>query len=170
MLWYILAFIIPLFLVFLQTVMQSLITINGVYPEFLLIGLLYYGNSRSQLYGQFIGLFAGLAIDFLSTAPLGFFAFIYTLIGFIAGSTTEKVYSDSILTPVFMTAIALIIKEIMAFILSAIFRQVELQSPIFGSDFFFHALYTLLLAPLIFALLRFIDKAIPQRQRKGYKK
>ena len=164
----ILAILIPPFFVILQTVLQPFIVINGIYPELTLISLMYYGNSRNQLCGQFSGLFTGIAIDFLSLAPLGFFAFIYTLMGFLVGVTRKKVYANSILTTLLLTIIAFAFKGVVAFILAGVFKLAELQASIFGIHFLFQALYTLALVPIVFAFLRFIDKAIPQRQQKGY--
>lgn len=166
MLWHFLAFFVPIFLIFLQTVFQSLITINGVYPELVLLGLLHYANSRGQLHGQLIGMVVGFIIDFLSEAPLGFFAFIYTLIGFIIGSMKQKIYSDSILLPILISGICLVIKEIAVVILAGIYRQIELQTAAFGTDFFLHMLYTLLLAPILFVIFRYIDKVISKKHRR----
>ena len=170
MLWYIVPVIISTLFVFLQTILQSAISINGIYPNLILIGLLYYGSSRQQLYGQLMGLALGLIVDFLSEAPLGFSAFQYTLIGFLIGTIKEKVYSDSILTPLFITVIALVIKELIAFVLVIIFRQIQSQTAISASALFLHMLYTLLLIPIIFAILGFIDKSLPRKKRGGYQK
>ncbi len=167
MLWYIFAVIVPIFLVLLQTVFQPIILINGTYPELAMIGILYYANSRGQLCGQFIGLTAGLSMDFLSEAPLGFFACIGTLIGFLAGTMKKNMYSESILAPVLLTFLALLVKEVSVFILAGIFQQITLYSNVFGPNYVFHNVYTLVLAPIIFSIFRFLDSIIAKKRRSN---
>ncbi len=166
--WFILPLVLPSAFIYVISGPVQVLSVYGALPELTIISLLYYGNSRGKMPGQISGLFAGLTLDFLSAAPLGFFAFVFTLIGFLAGSTKGKVYVDPIFTPLLMIAAGLLIKGLVVFILSGIFLYPEVRTEVFGSRFLIQFAYTMVLGPLFFALFSFLDKLFPRKRRGGY--
>jgi rod shape-determining protein MreD len=166
--WYFLPFALPSVFIYLFNGPAQVIAIYGSLPELTLIALVYYGNSRNKTIGQLAGFLAGLTIDFLSAAPLGFFTFIYTAIGYAAGATKGKVYVDPIFTPLLMIAAAVLAKSIMVFILSGLFGYPEVQSAVFSGPFLIQLGYTLVLGPVLFAVFSLLDRLFPRKRRGGY--
>jgi rod shape-determining protein MreD len=166
--WYILPFLVPGSLVYLGNGPAQLLAIYGSLPELALIALIYYGNSRGAMLGQLAGLAIGLTIDFLSAAPLGFFTFIFTLAGYAAGKSKGKIYVDPIFTPLLMIAVGILTKALLVFILAGVFGYPEVRSAVFGSPFLIQLVYSLVLAPVVFALLSLLDRVFPKKRRGGY--
>jgi rod shape-determining protein MreD len=166
--WYIMPLLLPSLFVYLTGGPGQVMAIYGALPELTLISLLYYGNNRGKMIGQMAGLIAGLTLDVLSAAPLGFFTFVFTSIGFIAGSTKGKVYVDPVFTPLLMIAAGLLLKGLLVFVLSGLFLYPELRGQVFGNRFLIQFVYTLVLGPLFYALFALLDKLFPRKRRGGY--
>lgn len=168
MLWILIPYIIPLLFLYLNSGPAQVLAIQGALPQLSLVALVYYGNSRNGVHGVLIGLFVGLTADVLGAAPLGFYSFSFTLIGYLAGVSRGKVYIDAIFTPVLMLAVSIFLQAFLSFLLAGIFGFQSVQQVIFTQRFFISLLYTLLLTPIFFALLKALDKILPRRLRGGY--
>lgn len=137
--------------------------INGVLPDLILIFLLLNGIFYDSLYALTFGFFAGLAMDVFEFYPiLGFYAFIYTMLGYVTGFT--KIFS---IDNAFVFSIFLIIFTILKaaiFILLAFFTlDYGYIINYFKNIFFLELAYTLLISIPIFLVF----KKIATRDKKA---
>ena len=84
-----LQYLIPVLIYFPLLVIQitfiPLISIEGVVPDLLLIGLIYFTISLGQIPGTLYGAFFGLTFDLITGSLLGSTMLSYTIAGFTAG-------------------------------------------------------------------------------------
>jgi rod shape-determining protein MreD len=73
------------FLVVLQILLNNFLTIKGVTPDFVLIGVVYIALKEGQISGAVAGFAAGLLLDLYFGESIGISALAKTLSGFIAG-------------------------------------------------------------------------------------
>jgi rod shape-determining protein MreD len=106
--------------------------------------------------GQLSGFISGFLLDFLSAAPLGLNAFVRTLVGGITGLFKDTFYLDIFFLPMALCAGATILKALILFLLNLIFPHSVPGYSLTSLTLFFELGLNTLLAPLLFALLRFI--------------
>lgn len=85
------------------TVFPSL-TIAGIKPNLLLIITASFGFMRGSKTGMIIGFFSGLFIDIQFGSLIGFYALIYTLIGFVNGLFEKIFFDEDIKLPLLLIA------------------------------------------------------------------
>lgn len=145
-----------LFFILLQSIVFKKLPGNFVYPDIVLIILIFFSNSRGIMDGQICGFITGLAQDFLSLSPPGFNSFIRTVIAFIFGSMKGKIFIDPILFPVILTAVATLLKGVLAVIVTAIFIKPESAPIVFTSRFALELLENCILSPFVFGFLKLL--------------
>ncbi len=143
------------------------IAITGVVPDVALIVVVFLANKKGSLVGELTGFGAGVAQDLLSLAPIGFHAFSKTLIGYLVGKTHGKTFLDPIFLPILMVFIATLMQGLMASTLVAVFRIEPAFSGVLSTRFAVELAYNALLAPPIFALLRFVPPLV-EAERGGF--
>ncbi len=113
------ATILPPILIFASAIIQTTF-LKGfeITPDITLILIMLLANQNGSMKGQVYGFFAGLLTDLLSSGPLGFFAFIYTMTGFISGRFKDQIILDSLFIPVIFAIIGTILSSLyVAFII-----------------------------------------------------
>lgn len=132
-----------------------------IYPDFLLIFLVYFALRRGEYTGIWVGFFAGLLEDssiiaFSQSAEafhpiIGTHSLIYTLIGFTLGKLNRLVDRDSML-PIFVIALLSgIVSRILIWLLVGIIDEFNQSYSIMGP-----AVYSAIIAPMWFVLLAWI--------------
>ena len=137
----------------LQNSVFTSLHIDEIRPDFTLLLLVFFAHQLGTMEGKIIGFLAGLMMDMLGMAPLGFHSLIYTLIGHLFGLTRGKVYVDTLTIPVIFAIAATLITIFSSFIISIIFLPVRLSS-VFSIGVLIQIGMHAVLAPFIFALLR----------------
>jgi rod shape-determining protein MreD len=117
---------ITLVLITLASILQSTffnyIAIAGIKPDITLIILVYISFKTGSNNGQIVGFTSGLLQDILtSSTPLGFFACIRTILGFLFGLFEGAFTIDPILMPIVFTFIATLLKDIFIWLFEVIF-------------------------------------------------
>ena len=140
-------------LIVLQTVVFPNGLIGGAMPDLALIVLCFSSNHHGSFKGQLSGFVSGLVLDFLSLAPLGFHAFIRTVIGMLYGLFRGKVFIDPILVPVVLVILATFLKALIAFLISSVFAP-ELAAAVFSRQLGIEIGLNALVSPFLFALLK----------------
>ncbi len=105
----------------LQSVFLTDIFPMGVVPDITLILLLAASCHYGSMTGTITGFLVGTAFDVMSLAPLGFHAFIYTLIGYLVGLLSSNISSDRFLLPFLLALPATVFKYVLAYLLSIVF-------------------------------------------------
>lgn len=91
---------------FLQAALVPYIAIAGVMPNALLLAAVTIALVKGPRAGMLSGFAAGALFDLLGTGPIGAGAFVFCLVGFIAGSIQESTFSDGWLVPLVIVFIA----------------------------------------------------------------
>jgi rod shape-determining protein MreD len=104
--------------------------------------------------GQLSGFLYGIALDFLSAAPLGLNAFVRTIIGALAGLIKGKFFLDIFLLPVILCASATVIKALVLFLLNLFISPAIAAYPLAAPVFWVELGLNTLLAPFLFAFLK----------------
>jgi len=137
----------------LQTNLLRFVSPAVAIPDLALIVLVFFAHRNGSFSGQFAGFFTGLLLDFLSLSPLGYFAFIYTFVGFVFGTTHERIVLDGVVLPFVALVLATLVKALTAGALAGVFSIDTASIGIFGSRVWIEIGLTALIAPIVFALM-----------------
>ena len=96
-----LCFLAPLF----QTTLMSYFEVASIRPNLVVILTASFALMCGSRTGMIIGFSSGILLDLFSGGTLGFFALIYTWIGYAAGYTYRIFYDDDIKTPLLLIGI-----------------------------------------------------------------
>jgi len=141
-----------------------------VYPDFLLIFVVFFALHKREFSGLWIGFFAGLLEDsgiirfsdssgeFLNL--LGVHALVYTLVGFTLGKISRFVDKESSLPILFILFFTALVTRIAIWFLMGVVNEFNDSYP-----FFIPAVYTAAVSPLWFAVLSWVYKASIQEEK-----
>ena len=97
-------FIIAAFL--LQSTIFGRLTFSGIRPNLLIAVTASIGFMRGRKEGMGVGFICGLLVDIFWGGLIGFYALIYTVIGYMNGSFQRMFYEDDIKLPLAMIGIS----------------------------------------------------------------
>lgn len=148
----------------LQSTLLPRLAIYGVVPDLALAVLVFTAYVNGSMTGQLTGFSSGLALDFLSAAPLGFNALVRTVIGATAGLLQGTFFLDVVVLPMVLCAAATLLKALLAALLHFLFAgalpSYSFTTPLLWIEM---ALNTVL-APFLFAFLKLFKKALVSRK------
>ena len=150
--------------VVLQSTLLHWVAIRGVIPDLGLIVLVFVAVRRGSMTAQLSGFAAGMIEDFLSLSPLGFHAFIRTVVGFLYGLTVGSIFVDPILMPVVLTIIATLVKAFISSVLVTFLAIPAEGFSVFTGPLWIEMGYNAVLAPFLFALLGLLKVLKPQNK------
>jgi rod shape-determining protein MreD len=150
--------------VVLQSTLLHWVAIRGVKPDVGLIILVFVAIRRGSMTAQLSGFAAGMVEDFLSLSPLGFHAFIRTVVGFLYGLTVGSIFVDPILMPLILTIAATLLKALVSSLLVSFLSIPAEGFSVFIGPLWIELGYNAVLAPFLFALLGLIKVFKPQKQ------
>ena len=159
----IISIIVYFFLIILQFVIPKYMPFNiwMLYPNFILMFVVYTALNKGIMKGQLTGFFYGLTWDVLSTDIFGVRTLSFTIAGYLAGSFNKKLNKNQPLTQIIVMAIGLIITHLILNIVYLILPESEtvfVQSFELSYLMIFNIIVNIVLAPLIFKIFLFIDK------------
>lgn len=160
-------YMILLILLVVQSTVLPRIALESAKPDLVLLTVMYLANKNGKMAGQTYGFISGLIEDFLSVSPLGFNAFLNTLVGFLYGLTSETFSIDQVIIPMLMGGVATILKGLGISFLSGLFNLENLHFNLFSIPFLIEIGYNMVVAPFLFALLRLIKGLSPKKQWEG---
>lgn len=152
---FIYAIILLVFAILQNTVLTPL-QISEVRPDFTLLLLVFFAHQLGSMEGKLIGFAAGIVMDLLGMAPLGFHSLIYTVIGHLFGLSRGKMYVDAIAMPVIFAVAASLITALTALFVAVAFlpqRVGMVLSVALLIQLGMHAV----LAPFVFGILRLLN-------------
>ena len=74
--------------------------IEGIFPNFILIAVVYLGLTRGKMGAQTMGFLYGLTWDSFSTDVFGVRAIMFTVIGYFSGALNKNFDKDQIFTQI----------------------------------------------------------------------
>lgn len=147
--------ILILTLIFIiQAAGLDLMEVDGVRPELLLSAVVFFSLSGRRRVGLWAGIFAGLLSETFRTGKLGAGWLSFALIGLLMSQLSYKVYRES-----FITQCSLVFLAVLIFGISEYFSNASLIEGISFSGWITSyvigpAIYSMLIAPLVFPILR----------------
>jgi rod shape-determining protein MreD len=151
--------------VLLQSTLLTRISIQGVKPDLALIVLVFLALRRGSMTGQVTGFLSGLAVDALSLSPLGFQAFIRTVLGFLYGRFHGTIFLDPVLMPMAAVMVATVLKALLSGLLMLLFTAEGGGFGPFGGRLWIEVGYNALAAPFVFVVLNRLKPLRPQREK-----
>ena len=150
--------------VVLQSTLLRWVAIRGVIPDLGLIILVFVAIRRGSMTAQLSGFATGVIEDVLSLSPLGFHAFIRTVVGFLYGLTVGSIFVDPIFMPVVLTIVATLFKALISSLLVSILSIPAEGFRVFAGPLWIEMGYNAVLAPFLFALLGLLKVLKPQNK------
>ncbi len=150
---FITCFIILLLCAIIETAILSNILFLPAIPDFLLICVLYISLQNGKTSGEISGFTAGLLLDFVTGAPLGFNCLLRTLIGYIAGINNTIINIDGYLIPALLGFFATIVKALITTFILFLFPNIVSSYKIISQSFLFELLFNTILTPFMFKFL-----------------
>jgi rod shape-determining protein MreD len=164
------AFLLSSGLIALAIVLQSTllhwVAVRGVIPDLGLIVLVFVAIRRGSMTAQLSGFASGMVEDVLSLSPLGFHAFIRTMVGFLYGLTVGSIFIDPILMPVILIIIATLFKALISSLLVAFLSIPAAGFAVFAGPLWIELGYNAVLAPFLFALLGLLKPLKPRDKER----
>jgi len=149
---------------FLQSTLFFGIIPLGIVSDLAMIFLVAAAWRYGSLTGEISGFLIGLSFDITSLSPLGFHAFLFTLIGFLFGRMQGSIAPGPIITPILAAGIAAFIKYLGFYLLSLLFSLDIVAFRYFILKVVFETLADMMLSPLIFLLAGFLIKLLAGRK------
>jgi rod shape-determining protein MreD len=128
--------------------------IFGGTPDILLVTLVAVAMLRGSLAGAGGGFFAGLIVDVAYLQTMGLSSLVLTVAGFWTGRYGETTGRDRIYAPMLSVAVVTVLATTGAFALRFILGEAPDARLVFVDALLPTAILNVLIAPLVFALLR----------------
>ncbi|MFA6507849.1 MAG: rod shape-determining protein MreD [Treponemataceae bacterium] len=148
----------------IQSTILSRLSILNTVPDLKLGVLVYVSYVNGVMTGQTLGFSSGILLDFISAAPLGYNAFVRTIIGALTGLLKGTFFLDILVLPMALCASATITKAFIAWIVSILFAgtvpHYSLASPILWTEM----AYNVVTAPFLFAFLNLFKSVLRPRK------
>jgi rod shape-determining protein MreD len=127
----------------LQITFAPAFAIGGVVPNVMFVAVVVIAFVRGSREGMIVGFSAGLLFDLVTTAAFGPMILTLTLVGFLAGTLQEFIFSSGWVLPLTVLGITSLIAEIF-YLTALIFMGENLP--------FFVSLYSRVLPGVLYAL------------------
>lgn len=95
----------------LQVMIAPHVAIFGVTPNLLLLVVITLAFVEGSSAGATVGFIAGLLMDLLSTGPIGAWALVMTVVGYLSGSLRRNLFAEGWLAPVTVGVITALVAD-----------------------------------------------------------
>lgn len=148
-------------LIILQFVIPKYFSIVNIYPNFILIYIVYIGLNKGSLKGELTGFFYGLIWDILSTDIFGIRALTFTLSGYLSGMFNKKLDKNQPLTQLIVMFLSLLVIQFGTTLIYLIVPT-ETQYQYFEITYntWLKIICNLIITPILFKIILFIKNKI----------
>ena len=157
-------FLIYLLGIVIQFAFAKHAAILGLFPNILLLGLLFVGLTRGSMAGQTLGFVWGISWDVLAVDLFGSHALLFTLIGYLAGKFARKLDESKVVTQMTIAGFGSIFLWIGMDLTRMIFGD-TITAIRFDYLTILQIPYNMILAPLIFAIGRFVNSYFRSKEK-----
>lgn len=147
-----------------QTNLLRILEIRNVQPDLILIVVVFLAHYHGPLVGESVGFVAGMTEDFLSLAPPGYNALLRTLVGFLTGTSHNRMLLDPIFMPILLMVGATVLKLILSSLLSALFAFEGSIDQLMPGRAAIEVVYTAILGPIVFGVLKLVPVLQPEQR------
>jgi rod shape-determining protein MreD len=113
-----------------QTTIIPLLSIDTVFPDLLIILLVYYSITQGQIYGSILGFIYGFLFDIITGSLLGSTMIAKTMAGFTAGYFSSENKQDQYLIS-YNFALIVLLSSLIDSTINAFFSSINFTSNIF---------------------------------------
>lgn len=154
-------YIAMIFLVyFFQTGIFTHLALGGIVPNLFIICTVSIGMIRGKKEGCLIGFFFGILMDTLFSIYFGFYALVFSVIGYLAGFVQQIFYEEDMTLPIVIIGAADLIYGVVIYLFGFLSRG--------RMDFLFYfrkiilpeMIYTLIIAVFLYGLIGWINQKI----------
>ncbi len=140
-----------------------------ILPNIALVLVICYSYIRSDIEGAIFGLMVGLMQDALFPNIIGYYAFIYFIVGYISNHILKAFLNLNVIPVVFLNFIVTFIYGFMIYFLSYFFKgRFEIFNYVYHI-MFFEAIENAIVSIPIFYFIYFIDSRLKVREQKTTK-
>jgi len=147
-----------------QTSVWPHMAILGVTPDTTLILIVGYGILRGDVEGAIFGFCAGLLQDIFSGGPIGMFALMGLLTGYVSGKPFKDFFKDNYFLPFFIILVAVMTQQFVIYISSYLFLGYTNLPHFAWTIILPKTIYTVILSIPFYSLLHFINSKVEQRE------
>lgn len=142
-----------------QFVIPKYFVHTGLYPNFILMYVVYVSLNRGIMKGQLTGFLYGFSWDILSTDIFGIRTLTLTIAGYIAGKFKRNLNKEQVATQVIIMAVCITVTHLvltLTYLLAP--NDFAKKSMELNSNFLIYCLVNLILTPFVFKLFGFLKK------------
>ncbi len=151
----------------IQSTMIRILPMGGVAPNFLIILTSCFGFMRGKGDGMFVGFISGIIMDVLFGGVLGFYALVYTVIGYLNGMFSSIFYPEDVKLPV-----ALITSSELIYCFVVYIFRFLIQGRLRFGYYFLHIIlpeivYTIFITIIIYKIILHINEWLVDVERRS---
>lgn len=149
----------------LQTSLLPFLSMSGFRPDLLLLVTIAFALRDGLLSGLRIGFAAGVLVDLLlNESPVGLTALVFVGIAYAVGVARPFLAPDSWTAPVILSVAGTLVGVAGYGLLSAVLAEDPIAVGLIVQASLVSAIYALLLAPIVFGLVRRLSDQFPAEQ------
>lgn len=142
------------FLLILQSTLLQAVSIAGAVPDLSLVAILWLSYHTLRSEGPIAAFFAGFSADFISSSPLGYHSFQFSVIAWCASLLSRAIRIEGPFLPILFGAAGTLVKFVSGLILSWILGQDRILAGSFlEGRLWVQVAYNAALSPFLFYAL-----------------
>lgn len=161
--------IIYLLLIIFFTILQSAPQINlvifNIRPIFLITLTVCIGMFEREIVGGYLGLFAGICWDLVSSKPMGFYAILLLILGVLSGLIITNFMINNLMTAMILCGGALLFYGIICYIGTDFSYGMKNSAYSLWHSIIPQMLYSFVFVIPIYLFCRFLIKQIKQNEQ-----
>lgn len=163
----IITFCIIIICFLLQSTVFSKLTFASIRPNLMIIVVSSFGFMRGKKTGMIVGFFAGIMADIFWGNVLGFYALIFTVLGYLNGCFKRLFYDEDIKLP-----LVLIAGSELAYGLIVYFCFFLMQGDFRFSHYLVHVIlpelvYTILVTLVLYQIILYINRKLETEEQRS---
>ena len=151
------------------TIFQKL-SFASITPNLMIIVTATFGFMRGKKEGLLVGFISGLLLDIMFGDLIGFYALIYTIVGFANGYFRRIFYSEDIKLPLVLIAASDLIYGHLVCLFMFIMRSKFNYFYYLGTIILPELIYTILITLILYQLILFINKKLEAEEKRSASK
>lgn len=151
----------------LQSTWLHAIAVYAVIPDLALLVIVYVAFQNVRTEGIAAGFLSGILQDFISSAPLGFNAFVRTVVSFGFNLISGSFYIDRVLMPMLFGGAATLIKALATAVLAFAFPAFVHGYDFLDKILWIETAYNAVLAPVLFFILGLLKSLYVTARNRG---
>lgn len=151
----------------LQSTLMPVLSMSAATPNCLFVLIVSFALMRGKKEGMFLGFIAGLLTDIFFGNMIGFYALIYTYVGYCNGYCYRIFYDDDIKLPIFLVAASDIAANVVIYVFQFLLRGRTQFFYYVGRIMIPEVIYTMILMMLCYRLLYLLNRKLEKAEQRS---